>query len=213
MPSYSAAPQVTEDVTATKASSTTNVQSSANPSVFSQTVTFEAIVDGTNGTPTGTVQFKVSGVNLGVPVVLDGSGKASSPATASIAVGNHTITAVYSGDSAYVTSTGHISQHVTKASVNVTVTSNHNPGRRRHSITFTVTVSPASPATRTPGGRSSSFRNATQVGATKALAGGAVSWTITWTAHTGTFHMTAKYLGNTNFRAATSPPYSQVITT
>ena len=50
-----------------KAASTTAVSSSVNPSDFGQSVTFTATVTSGAGTPTGTVQFKDNGVNLGAP--------------------------------------------------------------------------------------------------------------------------------------------------
>lgn len=73
---------------------TTGVTSSLNPSLVGQSVTFTATVAGT--TPTGTVQFRDGGVNLGTPVALAG-GVATFP-TSSLAAGTHSITAAYSGD-------------------------------------------------------------------------------------------------------------------
>jgi hypothetical protein len=68
--------------------------SSLNPSLVGQSVTFTATVTGNS--PTGTAQFKDGAVNLGAPVAL--SGGSASFTTASLAVGTHSITAVYSGD-------------------------------------------------------------------------------------------------------------------
>lgn len=80
---------------------TTGVTSSLNPSLAGQSVTFTATVTGT--TPTGTVQFRDGGVNLGAPVALVGGVAAFS--TSSLAAGTHSITAVYSGDADDATST------------------------------------------------------------------------------------------------------------
>jgi len=55
------------------------------------------------GTPTGTVQFKVDGSDYGAPVALDGAGQAQI-AISSLAVGDHTVAAVYSGDVAFMAS-------------------------------------------------------------------------------------------------------------
>ena len=209
---YNAAPQVTETTSAGKLATSTALSSSANPAVFGQPVSFTATVSSGAGIPTGTVQFKIDGVNFGAAVALDGTGKAVSGSTTSLAVGARAISAVYSGATSFATSSGSLSQSVTKANVTVTVTSNHNPVKKGTSITFTVTVAPLSPSTKTPGGKVKLFRNGTQIGSKKSLSGGKVSWTITWTAATGTFNMTAKYLGNANFNAKTSPTYSQVVT-
>ncbi len=83
-----------------KASSSTVVSSSANPSVFGQSVTFTATVAAVapgTGTRTGTVQFSIDGVAFGAPVTLSG-GSATSGAASMLAVAGHTVTAAYSGD-------------------------------------------------------------------------------------------------------------------
>jgi uncharacterized repeat protein (TIGR01451 family) len=92
-------------LTNNKAATTTTVTSSANPSNVNQSVTFTATVISTAGTPTGTVQFKDNGTNLGSPVVLNGSGVATFT-TSTLAAGVHSISAVYSGDANFLTSTG-----------------------------------------------------------------------------------------------------------
>jgi hypothetical protein len=76
------------------APTTSAVVSSLNPSLVGQSVTFTATVTGNS--PTGTVQFKDGAGNLGAPVTL--SGGSASFTTASLAVGTHSITAVYGGD-------------------------------------------------------------------------------------------------------------------
>lgn len=86
--------------------STTSVglSSSLNPSTFGDNVTFTATVTG-GATPTGTVQFKDGGSNLGSPVALNGSGVATY-STTSLSVGTHAITASYSGDAGHAASSG-----------------------------------------------------------------------------------------------------------
>ena len=104
---YNAATQVTESVTASKAGSSTVVSSSMNPSDLGQEVTFTATVTSGAGTPSGTVQFKDGGNNLGTATSLV-SGQAQL-ATSSLGAGTHTITADYSGDSNFSTSSGTLS--------------------------------------------------------------------------------------------------------
>jgi len=72
----------------------TTVTSSANPSTYGSAVSFAATVTSAGGSPTGTVQFAVDGASLGGPVGLAG-GSASSPSVATLAVGNHAVTADY----------------------------------------------------------------------------------------------------------------------
>jgi hypothetical protein len=56
------------------------------------------------GTPGGTVQFKINGADFGTPVALAG-GSAASLTTSTLAVGNHTVSAIYSGDNSFNGST------------------------------------------------------------------------------------------------------------
>ena len=91
-------------LTTTQATTTTTVVSSANPSTFGGSVSFTATVTSAGGTPTGTVQFVIDGVNSGVPVSLSG-GSATSPAITTLSPGQHTITAVYGGDTDFTGST------------------------------------------------------------------------------------------------------------
>lgn len=89
---------------ALKYSTTTSLVSSLNPSMVGQKVVFTATVSSSVGTPTGSVQFKADGTNLGSAVALAG-GKAST-STASLTAGTHVITAEYGGDANHDPSTG-----------------------------------------------------------------------------------------------------------
>src|SRR5262249_52327382 len=82
------------------------VTSSAAMPLLNQTVTFTATVTPAagSGTPTGTVQFQIDGVNAGDPVPL--SGGQASFSTATLPLGQHTITALYSGDGSFQVSSG-----------------------------------------------------------------------------------------------------------
>jgi glucose/arabinose dehydrogenase len=95
----------TYTLTNAKANTTTMVTSSANPSQFGQSVTFTAAVSSGAGTPVGTVQFKDGNTNLGTPVALSQGGVATL-SISSLAAGTHVITADYSGDNNFSTSTG-----------------------------------------------------------------------------------------------------------
>ncbi len=66
-------------------------------------VTFQATITGGGPVPGGTVQFSVDGSPMGSPVTLSGTGTASRTITAPSA-GVHTITALYSGSLAHLTS-------------------------------------------------------------------------------------------------------------
>ena len=98
-------------LTVQKAATTTALSSSLNPSNLTQNVTFTATVTGPagTGTPTGTVTFKdggnpISCTNAGGQT-LNASGVATCQ-TSALTAGTHTITADYSGDTNFNTSTG-----------------------------------------------------------------------------------------------------------
>jgi hypothetical protein len=92
--------------TVNMASTTTAVKADVNPSVVGHPVTFTASVRPTppgSGFPTGIVTFKDGGTDLGKGTV-DATAHATL-STTSLAVGNHVITAVYSGDGSFKGST------------------------------------------------------------------------------------------------------------
>lgn len=101
---YNAAPSVQRPFNIAKAATTTAVSSSVNPSATGQNVTFTATVTSTAGTPTGTVQFKDGGANLGSPQTLNAG--VATFATSTLTTGVHAITADYSGDVNFNVSTG-----------------------------------------------------------------------------------------------------------
>jgi hypothetical protein len=104
-----AATDVPQTFSIANAATTTAVISSLNPSNLSQNVTFTATVSSAvAGTPTGTVQFKDGAANIGAAQTLNASRQASI-STTSLTAGSHVITAVYSGDAFYATSTGTLS--------------------------------------------------------------------------------------------------------
>ncbi len=131
--------------TTAKAATTTTLTSSPNPSLHGQPVTFTATVNGAAGTPTGSVQFSLDGSPAGSAAPLSATGSASYQ-TSDLAVGAHTVTASYSGDSHYAGSSGSLSggQQVNLAATTMTLVSSPNPSLHGQPVTFTATVSAAS---------------------------------------------------------------------
>jgi large repetitive protein len=82
----------------------TTLTAAPNPSTSGQLVTFTATVSVTSGTgtPTGTVTFKDGGTTIGTSPL--GLGRTATFSTPALTVGNHTITAVYSGDTNFTAS-------------------------------------------------------------------------------------------------------------
>jgi uncharacterized repeat protein (TIGR01451 family) len=124
-------------LTNNKASTATAVSASPNPSNLNQSVTFTATVTSAFGTPTGTVQFKDGGASIGSPQALNGSGVATF-ATSSLSAGVHTITADYSGDAGFLTSTGTLAGGQQVGSIIRFSASNYNTTEGSGSTTITV---------------------------------------------------------------------------
>jgi hypothetical protein len=195
----SAAPQVVN-----KASTTTGVASTPNPSVSGEAVTFTATVAAMppgSGTPTGSVDFKEGGTDL-TPggVSLNGAGQATF-STSSLTVASHTITATYGGDMSFLTSTGDDSalpQVVNKASTTTAVTSAPNPSTFGTTVTFTATVAPVPPGAGTPTGTVDFSEGNTTLASSVALTSGMATFTISTLAK-GTHTITASYGGDMFF--------------
>ena len=102
--------------------------SSANPSVYGQSLTFSVIVTVVSpgsGTPTGIVNFMEGENLLGSSSLSNGQ---ATYTTSALSVATNSITGVYTGDGTYITSLSSIlSQVVNKASTTVAVSSSSNP--------------------------------------------------------------------------------------
>jgi MBG domain-containing protein/Big-like domain-containing protein/VCBS repeat protein len=81
-------------LTVTSNGTAVSLASSANPSILGSPITFTASLTG-SGTVSGTVTFKDGATTLGSGTIGGGSATFS---TAALALGSHSITAVYSGD-------------------------------------------------------------------------------------------------------------------
>ena len=187
--------------TVNKANTTTTVSSSSNPSAFGSSVTFTATISST--TATGTVTFKDGSTTLGTGNVSSGTATYS---TSSLAVGSHSITAVYSGDGNYNTSTSSkLTQTVKKAS-SVAVSSSTNPAPSGTPVTFTAVVTPSAAT-----GTVTFYDSSTSIGS-GTLSGGVVSLT-TSSLVVGAHSITAVYGGDTNYVGSTSSVLTQNIKT
>jgi len=135
---------------------TTSVTSNANPVFSTYPVTFTATVTPSSGSiaPTGTVTFKDNGTPIGTGTLTASDSGASATAqltTSGLAIGTHPITASYPGDTNNQSSstTVALSQVIEDFSVvaRPPTTSTIEPGS---SATYSITVSPVSPATTFP---------------------------------------------------------------
>ena len=155
---------------------TTTLASSKDPTVFGQAVTFTATVSSTTGAPTGTVTFLDGGLPIGT-ATLDSTGAASLTNSA-LAVGNHAITASYSGDSNFNAATSSPFTQIVNLDVpTVAISVSPNPSVFGQSLTATTTVSASAPGSGTPTGKVTFSDRITNLGATN-LVNGQASFTI-----------------------------------
>jgi len=196
--------------TVDQASTITTVSSSASPSVYGQSVTFTAIIGVITpgaGTPTGTVEFFDASTEIGSEPV---SGNSAVFTTTSLALGDHSITAEYFGDTSFIGSTSTpITQTVNQASTTTTVSSSLNPSGFGQSVTLTASVDAVAPGAGIPTGSVEFFDGTTGLG-TFPLASGAASFSIS-TLAVGMHSITAQYFGDTNFTGDTSPALTQTV--
>ncbi|HEY6251346.1 MAG TPA: Ig-like domain repeat protein, partial [Candidatus Angelobacter sp.] len=194
------------------AKTTMLVTSSANPSVTGQTITFTATVSPVSpgaGSPGGTVTFLDGGSSVGMGTLSSG---VATFAASNLALGSHTITASYGGDTNFIGGTGSLTgnpQVISKANTTTAVTSSANPGVIRQSITFTATVSAVAPGAGTPGGTVTFLDGSSTLG-TGTLSGGAATLQTSSLA-AGSHSITSKYGSDANFLASTSNPLSLTI--
>ncbi len=114
--------------TVTKADTTTSL--TANPpgqSQYLQPVTFTATVTGARGMPTGTVSFTDNSIAIPNCTAVPLQNGIANCTTTSLAVGQHSITATYSGDSNFNSSNGSIPYRVTQAPTTTSASSTPNP--------------------------------------------------------------------------------------
>src|SRR5437867_866087 len=192
--------------TVNKANSRVLLSTSANPSVFGQQVTFTAVIrpiaPGSGSPQAGTVQFRVDGADLGPPVAV--SGGQATKWTTTLAVGSHTVSAVFSGDASFNGSTGTMAsaQVVNKAGTRTSVTSSVNPSVFGQSVTFTATVGATAPGSGTPNGSVQFNVDGSALGGPLVLSAGTASISTSALA-VGAHAVTVSYGGDTSFNGST----------
>ena len=193
--------------TINRAATTTTLTSSPNPSTAGQPVTFTAALS--PSTATGTVQFFDGSTSLGTAAVGNGTASLS---TSSFAAGSHAVTAVYSGDGNFLTSTSFaIVQTVIATSIGTSTSliSSPNPSMFGQTILFTATVVPASGTTAPTG--TVSFLDGTTLLAASPLNASGVATLSTSALAVGTHSITAQYSGDGTYSASASPALSQTV--
>jgi large repetitive protein len=188
----------------TRASTTTTVLSSLNPSNYGDPVTFTAtVVPPAAGTPTGTVNFMLGSTLLGTGTLSGGVASYTTTSFQLPAGANQTVTAIYSGDSNFTTSSGTVLQSVIGSASTTSVVTSVNPSVYGQAVTFTATVSSAIPGGNDPTGTVTFLVGSTIIGTgTLNTIGGVTRASYTATAGQlplGTSTITAEYAGDVNY--------------
>jgi hypothetical protein len=184
-----------------------------NPATVGQTVTLTATVSpAPTGSPLGTVSFFDGATLLGSGNVNSSGVATVSPTT--LAVGTHSLTALYSGNAGFVTSTSSVlteTINITALTSTTTIlTAAPNPAAVGQAVTLTATISP--PPTGGSLGTVSFFDGATLLGSGNVNSSGVATFSISSLA-AGVHSLTAVYSGNSGFAASTSTPVSETIST
>ncbi len=196
-------------LTIAPASTATAVAASPNPDGLNQAVTLTAavsVVAPGAGAPTGIVQFFDGATLLGSASL---AGGAATLTTNGLAAGSHSISATYSGDGSFNTSTGSggLSVNTAAASSSTVVTTSNSTPTVGQNVTLTATVT-------APGGLSGNvvfYDGSTLIG-TIAISGTTARLTTNALA-AGGHAITARYLGNSTIPPSVSAAFAQYVET
>ncbi|MGA2590052.1 MAG: Ig-like domain-containing protein [Bryobacteraceae bacterium] len=192
------------------APTTTTVTSSRSPAFLGQPVKFTAAVASSFGAiPNGElVTFYDSATEIGTGRT---EGGAATMTTPSLTLGTHGITATYSGDSSFESSTSAVYEQTINADPTATLlTASANPSAYGQAVAFTATVTSSISGGPTAAG-TVTFKNGTSVVGTATLdpQGSAVFTTSTLGA--GTYSITAAYSGDASLAKSVSAPLAQTV--
>jgi len=195
---------VTQVVNAIKTTTATSLLSSVNPSVFGQPITFTASVY--PKTATGSVTFYIGKNSIGSSKLLGGSASIS---VSTLIVGSHNITAVYSGDSNFASSTSNVLEQKVRSKTITYWPSKPNPCSYGKICIFTAQIEIQSPGIGIPTGTVMFCDGAKTLGTVSLSTGGQAKFSISSLSR-GTHTIMAVYGGDDNCNTS-SNTFSQVI--
>ena len=199
--------------------STTTLSSSMNPSAVGQQVTFTAVVSAASyqGTPTGTITFTIDGhAEAPVQLAVGGGQDEATFTTSTLAAGQHSVTAAYSGDTYVSSSSGSLPSQVVNAPAlkasTTTLSSSANPSTVGQQVTFTAVVSAASYQGTPTGTVTFTIDGHAQAPVQLAIVGGQDEATlITSTLTAGQHSVTAAYSGDAHVSSSTGSLPTEVV--
>lgn len=186
-------------VTVVKAVAAVGLSSSLNPSLNGQPITFNAVVS--PATATGTVMFQDGSTVIGAVTLNNGLAALT---VSNLAVGSHSIIAVYAGDGNYNgAASAPLAQSVLIATT-TTLNANKPVANLGQNIKFTASISPAGAAGNVV------FMDGTTLLGTVPLSGNSAMLQVSSLA-IGTHAVTATYSGAARYAPSTSLPFTITI--
>jgi hypothetical protein len=180
----------TVTLTVNKATPTVLLGSSLTPSAYAASITLTATVPAGG---TGIITFLDVGLSIGTATI---SGTTATLTISSLAVGTHTLTASWPGDTNYNSgASSALSQVINRAAATVAPTSSLSPSRYGDLVAITITITGAGV---TPTGMVVLKDGATTLG-TLTLNGSGVATLATSTLAAGSHSLIATYQGDTNY--------------
>jgi sugar lactone lactonase YvrE len=187
-----------------------SVVSNPNPSNYGAPVTFIVAVTPTGIAPaTGTVNILDGAQTIGSGTLVSGTGQ-TTITTSTLAVGSHSITAAYLGDSTYGSSTSAaIAQVVNQAQTSTAVAAPvPNPGIAGGTVAITAVVK-VTEGVSSPAGTVAFTSGTATLGSATLGASGTATIDLTFAA--GTYSIAATYSGDGNDGGSVSAPYSLTV--
>ncbi len=194
------------------ATSKTSLLSAGSPAIAGAPLALTATLTSNGAIPTGSVNFQDGGIALG-SAIINAQGIASLSVPGKFwTVGNHSLTAVYPGDTNNSpSSSAPLLELINIAPTTTTVVSSLNPAGVGATVTFTATVSTGGS---TPTGTLQFFDGTASLGivnVTPAANGSAASASFSSTLTLGAHAMTAVYSGDTFNGKSTSAGLTETI--
>jgi hypothetical protein len=184
--------------TVNNASTTTITTINPEPSTPGQSVTVNVTVNGAGDTPTGTVA--ITGADINCTITLGAGGSGSCATVKFNTAGAKILTATYSGDANYASSSGTANHTVIKGSTTTTITTiNPEPSNLNDTVTVVVTVISISGSGVTPSGTVAI--TGADTNCTFTLSGGSGSCNVVFRT-SGNKTLTATYSGDVNYESS-----------
>ncbi len=210
---YNAATSPATTVNVAKAAGSVSLTSSINPASTGQAVTFTAV---TNAGATGSITFLDGTTVIGTGAI-NAAGIATFT-TSSLAIGSHSITASYAGDTNFTASTSAALNEIVGKIPSAIVLTQNTPVQLMNSmVTFTANVTTPIP---TPTGTVTFYDGETALGSAPLSTNGTAVVTLSTVGNAafstnslsaGTHIITAAYSGDSTFMTSTSAPLSNVV--